>query len=59
MKILCRIFGHKLIEDGFVFMEWTSKGKALMNKLKHPIKMQKLKCKRCDAQFVSDNSESL
>ena len=53
-KLLCKIFGHKLIENGIAYKEWTNQGRYIMNYVKPPIKMRKLICKRCKTEYVEE-----
>lgn len=51
-NLICKIFGHKLVQNGYSKMEWTNQGPALINPLKKPIKGESFICKRCGREFA-------
>jgi hypothetical protein len=54
MNIICLLFGHRLKHSGHVMKEWDNKGKALINKLRRPKKLERLSCTRCPEIIVRE-----
>jgi hypothetical protein len=57
MSFLCKLIGHRFKPSGYVMKEWSTQGKALMNIVDPPERMEVLTCTRCPEKIVRKSGE--